>query len=251
MPSTKCASFTTIAIIFLVIYCTTVMAQGNKPYLDSAAYSPVKPLNWSLSSQLHSASLYFFTGLVDQTDQSFDMLFIYDKNGWGGIVYKSFDVLNHNTGVNYAIMAVHKHFKINENLQVTPNVGFNLNQNWSVADKGSDLMVDLAADYKLNKYFTISNDAIFQNMAITKGHNWTNRLKLAFSKNKYETAVLLWYRNRVFNNTGYLSTGFSAGYNGFMLTPTANLGLSVQTILMLQSDVHNTNGLMFTMAVNM
>jgi hypothetical protein len=244
-------NFKILAISLLLIYCTSARAQGNKSYTDSARYSPVQPVNWSLSSQLHSASFYFFTGMVDQPDQSFDMLYIYDNNGWGWIVYKSFDLLNHNTGVNYAIVAVHKHFKINENLRLTPNVGMNLNQNWSVADRGSDLMFDLVADYRLSKYFSISNDAIFQNMAITKDHNWTNRLKLSFNKNKIETAVLLWDRNRVFNNQGYFSTGFTAGYNGFKLTPNANLGLSVQSILMLQSDTHASNGLMFTMAVNL
>jgi hypothetical protein len=241
-------NFKALSVGLFTIYCMAASAE-NKAYTDSLNVRQSQPVTWSLNSQIHSASLYFFTGSVDQQDQSFDMLFIYDRKSWGGIIYKSFDVLNSATGVNYAILALHKHFKIDDNLQVTPNVGVNLNQNRSFADAGSDLMVDMALDYNIGKYFMLSGDAIFQNIGITSDHNWTNRLKLSFSDNRFDTAVLLWDRNRVFNNSGYLSSGISAGYSGFKLTPTANLGLSAQSIIMLQSDTKKRNGFMFSMAL--
>lgn len=239
-------------MLILIIFTERVPARAfdNEPLADSLKVKnnmPADSTNWSLTALLHSESLYFFTGGVDQYDPSSDMLFVYDKGGWGGIIYKSFDLVNHNTGINYAMVVLHKHFYIGDNVQITPNIGVNLNQNHSVADKGSDLMGDLAVAYKLNNYFKVSNDAIFQNMGITKEYNWTNRIKLLYSEKDFYAAALLWDRNRVFHNSGYLSTGFDIGYTGIKLSSKSAIGFGASWIYMLQSDTPRRNGFQFNL----
>jgi len=233
----------------IFIHSLSARASANQASADTL--SAKSKASWSLSSLLHSESLYFFTGGVDQYHPSFDMLFVYDKNGWGGIVYKSLDLVDHTTGINYAMIVFHKHFSIGNNLLITPNVGLNLNQNYSIADKGSDLISDLAVALKLGNQFTLSNDAIFQNIGITHDYNWTNRIKLLFKGTNFYAAALLWDRNRVFNNPGYLSTGFDFNYSGIRLSSKSNLDIGASYIAMLQSDTPRKSGFMVSFGMDL
>lgn len=221
-------------------------AAANRTTADTIA-TAVSPVSWSFSGASHSASLYFFTGSVDQSNPSFDALFIYDRKTWGGFAFKSSDLTDHKTGVNYAMAGIHKIFNIGPAWSVMPTIGVNLNQNYTLADKGSDLVFDLAIAYKINTHFTISNDALFQNIGITKEYNWTNRLNLSYHRNNFYLSVLLWERNRAFHNPGYLSTGLDMGYNIVRITGKSSLFIGISNIYMLQSDTPRRNGFMFNL----
>lgn len=199
-----------IIAVSLVIFIHGLSARASYNKSSADTLSAKGKTSWNLTSLFHSESLYFFTGGVDQSHPSFDMLFVYEKNGWGGIVYKSLDMIDHTTGINYAMVVFHKHFNIGNNLLITPNLGINLNQNYSVADKGSDFISDLAVAYKLGDHFTISNDAIFQNIGITHDYNWTNRLKLLFKGTNFYAAALLWDRNRCLTMSATCQQGLTS-----------------------------------------
>lgn len=235
-----------------VICCSSAQAVAiDSLHSDTTRIKqPKQPVSWSLTGQVYSASLYFFTGSVDQSDPSFDALFIYDRKTWGGFIYESVDLINRNTGINYGMIGLHKYFKVGEKLLITPNLGVNLNQNYSVADKGSDFIFDLAVTYKFNKHFTISNDAFFQNLIITKDYNWTNRVKLTFRETDFYITALMWDRNRVFHNPGYLSAGLDFRYNVIKLSPKANLIAGASNIHVLQSDTPRRNGFMFSLGID-
>jgi len=240
-------------MVILFIGHFRVSASNNNPSVDSLNLKNSQPrdsVTWGLTALLHSESLYFFTGGVDQYDPSTDLIFVFDKGGWGGLIYKSLDLINHNTGINYAMIVLHKHFYLGNNLLVTPNIGVNLNQNYSVADKGSDLMGDLAIAYKFGEHFVISNDAIFQNICITKDYNWTNRVKLLFKGADFDASALVWDRNRLFNNPGYLSAGADINYTGVKITSKTNLHLEASYIYTLQSDTHRVNGFMVSLGLD-
>jgi hypothetical protein len=165
---------TVIFTLILFFQHYRVNASDHNLHTDSLMSKhgvPRGTVTWSLTGLLHSESLYFFTGGVGQYDPSSDLLFVFDKGGWVALIYKSFDLVNHNTGINYAMIVLHKHFYIGDDIQVSPKIGINFNQNYSVADRGSDLMSDLAIAYKFGEHFVISNDAIFQNIWITKDYN--------------------------------------------------------------------------------
>ncbi len=234
------------------VYGTHAAVIG--PAADTVALktsATTNPGTWNFSGAFHSASLYFFTGSVDQSHPSFDALFIYDRKTWGGFAFKSLDLIDHKTGVNYAMAGIHKIFNVGPALVVTPTFGISLNQNYTLADKGSDFIFNLAIAYKINSCFTVSNDAFFQNIGITKDYNWTNRLKLTYHQNDFYLSALLWERDRAFHNPGYLSTGVDAGYNIVRITGKSSLFIGISNIYMLQSDTPKRNGFMFNLGLNL
>lgn len=240
--------------ILLLTEISGVCASVIQPVTDTTATqkSPnPNSANWSFSGAFHSASLYFFTGTVDQSHPSFDALFIYDRKTWGGFAFKSLDLIDHKTGVNYAMAGIHKIFNIGQAWSVMPTIGINLNQNYTMADKGSDFIFDMAISYKINPHFTVSNDALFQNIGITKDYNWTNRLKLSYHQTDFYLSALVWERNRAFHNPGYLSAGLDAGYNIIKLSHKSNLFIGISNIYMLQSDIPRRNGFMFNLGLNL
>lgn len=241
-----------ILLFFLSLYTgiSGVRAASKHTSTDTTA-TAINPVTWSFTGSFHSASLYFFTGSVDQSNSSFDALFIYDKKTWGGFAFKSLDLTDHRTGVNYAMAGIHKIFNIGPAWSIMPTIGINLNQNYTFADKGSDLIFDLAVSYKISKHFKVGDDALFQNIGITKEYNWTNRLKLSYHQNDFYLSALLWERNRAFHNPGYLSTGVDAGYNIVRISGKSSLFIGISNIYMLQSDTPKRNGFMFNLGLNL
>ena len=242
-----------VGTLFLILkFATPVSAQSLPPdTLTSKVEQKEQVASWSLTSAFHSASLYFFSGSVDQSNPSFDALFIYDRKTWGAFFYKSLDLLDHTTGVNYAMLGVHKIFLVGTKWSFVPTLGGELNQNYTPADKGSDFIFDLAISYKISVHLTISNDALFQNLIITKDYNWTNRLKLSYQQQDFNVSALLWQRSRAFNNAGYLSTGLDISYNIIKFSHTSNIFVGASNIYMLQSDASRANGFMFNLGLNL
>lgn len=239
-----------LAVSFTFSICGYIASAENIASDTTSIKAKEQTVGWSLTSSFHSASLYFFTGSVDQSHPSFDALFIYDKKTWGGFIYKSLDIVDHTTGENYAMLGLHKIFQAGTKFSITPTIGLSLNQNYSLADKGSDLIFNLATAYKPCDHFTLSNDAFFQNIGITKAYNWTNRLKLTFRQTDFFVSALLWERSRAFHNPGYLSTGLDIGYDIAEIAHNSHLFVGVSNIYMLQSDTPRRNGFMFNLGVD-
>lgn len=204
-----------------------------------------EPSKWNISNKFNTGSMFFFTGVVANHYPAFDTKISYANNGWGGMLFKSFDLTGQSLAMDYALIVLHRNINISKKLMISPQIGAQLNQDGSIADKTSDILTNLAIVYKVTSSLTISNDAVFQNLVYTHRPNWTNRFRILFRKADFNAAVLLWDRNSIFNNPGYSAAGIDLGYSGIKLSPGIDLLLGAQSVSVFRQDTPRKSGLMF------
>jgi hypothetical protein len=205
----------------------------------------------SISTRINSASMFYFTGVAWDNNPTFDVKFVYENKGWGGLFFKSFELTGQATAINYALVVLHKRFYLGKQWMVSPQIGAQINQYGSLADKSSDFLANLAITYKLNKQFTLGTDLLFQNLLLTGRENWTNRLKLTYQQSGIVAAAILWDRNDILGNPGYTNGGIELGYNGIKLSPTMNLLLGFQSVAVFRADTPRKSGVLFSVGVGM
>lgn len=167
------------------------------------------------------------------------------------MLFKSFELNEKSPAMNYALLVLSKRIEIGRRLVVSPQIGTQLNQNGALADNTSDILSNLAIIYQISKRFTISNDAVFQNLVYTHRPNWTNRVRLSYQHSTFTAAALVWDRNSIFNNPGYTAVGVDLGYNGLKISPHINLLLGAQSVSVLRADTQRQSGVVFYIGLGM
>ncbi|WP_139377522.1 hypothetical protein [Daejeonella lutea] len=66
--------------------------------------------------------MYYFTGVVSDSKPSFDMRLVYDntRGNWGALLFKSFELTEHNGPFNYALVVLNKRYFIGSRILITP-----------------------------------------------------------------------------------------------------------------------------------
>jgi len=246
----KYIAFNLMLAFLLIVALNPIAGAADRTFSDTLSVRKHSG-KFTLINMFNTGSMFYFTGVVSDDKPSFDTKLVYDNKGWGGLIFKSFELMEHNPGINYALIVLNKRFQIGKRLLISPQIGVQLNQIGNIAGAGSDYLTNLTIAYKFTRYFTISNDAVMQNLVLTNKANWTNRVKLSYQQASINVSASLWDRNRVFDNPGYLSGGFYAGYSGIKLSPTMNLILAASSISVFRADTPRKSGLMFSFGVAM
>lgn len=207
----------------------------------------------TMTNLFNTGSMFYFTGVVSDSKPSFDTRITYDntKHKWGALLFKSFELIDHNPGINYALIVLNKKYYIGPNILISPQIGAQLNQIGNIAGPGTDFLTNLTISYRFAKNLSISNDAVMQNLILTNRANWTNRIKLNYQKASFNASASLWDRNRIFGNPGYLTGGFYVGYSGIKLGSNMNLVMAFSSVSVIKQDTPRKSGMMFSFGITM
>jgi hypothetical protein len=209
------------------------------------ASAPKASGKFNMINRFVTGSVFFFTGVVTGSSPTFDTKFSYINKGWGGSLFKSFDMIGKSPAMDYAIIVLYKNIGISKKLMISPQIGTQLNQGGSVADNTSDILANLAMVYKPTTHLTISNDFLFQNLVYTHKQNWTNRFKVMFQKSGFNIAGLIWDRNDLFGNPSYTTAGVDLSYSGIKINPATNLLMGFQSVTVLRNSTPRKSGFQF------
>ena len=240
----------TFALVLLLAFSPLANAQTNTLSSDTALVRK-KTGKFSLTNMFNTGSMYYFTGVVSDSKPSFDMRLVYDnsRGNWGVLLFKSFELVEHNGPFNYALVVLNKRYFIGSRILISPQIGAQLNQIGSIAGPGTDFLTNLTISYRFAKNLTISNDAVMQNLALTNRANWTNRVKLQYQKASFTASANIWERNRIFGNPGYLAGGVYVGYSGIKLASNMNLVMTFSQIKIFKADTPRKSGMMLSAGV--
>ena len=86
--------------------------------------------SFSLANMFNTGSMYYFTGVVSNNKPSFDMRLVYDnaRRNWGVLLFKSFELLEHNGPINYALIVLNKRYFIGSRILISPQAGAQINR---------------------------------------------------------------------------------------------------------------------------
>lgn len=239
----------TLALVIFLSF-TSAAAQTNSLPADTSRVRK-KTGKFALTNLFNTGSMYYFTGVVSDHKPSFDMRLTYDntRGNWGALLFKSFELVEHNAPFNYALVVLNKRYFIGPRIMISPQVGAQLNQIGTIAGEGTDFLTNLAISYRFAKNLSISNDAVMQNLALTNRANWTNRIKVQYQKASFVASASIWDRNRIFGNPGYLAAGTFLAYSGIKLSSNMNLVMTFSQIEIISADTPRKSGMMLSAGV--
>jgi hypothetical protein len=220
---------------------------------DSAQIIPTqKQGHYTIIGRVHTMGLFMYMGKVVNHNPAADIFFNYTtRNGWGISAFKVVDVNDVHSHNNFAFAFLHKSFHLGERLTTTPYAGIALEQQHSFASHGSDVMLQLATNFRFNKLLTLEHIAIVNNLAAeTSYRDWTNRLRLIYSSNHVDVTGFFWHNNGVIDDANYTSSGVSIFYNRVPVAKRLYLGAGLTTLSTFQSSnkekVPTQTGLQFS-----
>src|SRR6185369_49326 len=178
----------------LTVLSFTIVISALANAGDSIPPSKKEPRSKStLTVRTHTAGYFAFTGRIISTNPALDFFYTYDRKQWGFSAFKAFDLYDHNSSNNFMLLMLRKTFKLNQHLTFTPHIGTILEQNHSVADKGSDVSSIIITAYKVSNHLTIDHTAILGNLALEPHErDWFNRFRIMYSKNHWDVTALFW-----------------------------------------------------------
>jgi len=170
MISNNFKSALSLFTLLSIFFCTH--AQDTEIVNDSLKVKKKTSLI-SVTNLFNTGSMYYFTGVASNNKPSFDTKFVYDnlKHNWGVLFFKSFDLVDRNEAINYSLIVLNKRYFIGSKIIISPQAGTQLNQIGTIAGPGTDFLTNLSINYKFSKNFSISNDAVMQNLILTKRAN--------------------------------------------------------------------------------
>jgi hypothetical protein len=245
---------TIVTLFLLLISFQIALSKEVRDSTDSIQKVKTRGSNMRLITRLHSMGQFFYGGRIVSENPTLDFNFTYDRRNWGFQFFKAMDLRDNSTQINFSLAVVNKNFHIGKRLTITPSAGFILEQNHTIADKGTDVALILTTTYKISKRFTIDQSALFGNLLLEpEERDWVNRLRLMYSKNHFDISATAWHNNKVFDSAEYITYGANIFYSRMKLTPFLSMNAGVSGLIMPYSnDLENypkTNGVIFTVAL--
>lgn len=242
-----------IHTISVLLLSTACIAKGFGPLDSTTQAKAEKAYNTRLTARISSQGQFNYGGRLVSSNPVFDFNFTYDRKAWGFQLFKATDLVDRNTDINFMLAVVNKSFHVGSRLTITPMAGFILEQNHTVADKGSDVAFILTTGYKLSKTLTLEHSTLFGNIMLEcSERDWVNRFRLLYSKKHLDLAAMVWYNNRVFDEAEYVTCGVNAFYSRVKVSDAVMLSAGVTLLAMpYDSDpelIPQRNGVIFTIA---
>ena len=209
--------------------------------------------HWRLTARLHSKGIFTYGGWVGSDNPTFDVNFTYERKSWGLLVFKGFDLYDHDTFYNFSLISVFKNFKLSKRLTFTPYVGSFLEQSNNFADSGSDLVCILITSYRLNPKMVVEYMGLFGNLVFEPEKDWVSRFRYTYTGKHLDVVSTLWHNNQIFDHSSYWSAGLNIAYSRMHLSEHIMLSFGATGIWMMHSSdpVSNPykNTIMFTLGV--
>jgi hypothetical protein len=235
------------------IYSFTSVAGTQEPNDSTHAQRNEKKSNIRVTARLHSMGFFGYGGQIANETPVADINFTYERKAWSFLIFKAADLYDRHSHYNFTLTLLYKNIRVSKRLVFTPNVGFALGQQHSLADKGSDALVLLLTSYKLSKHFTVDHTARFGNLMLENEYfDWLNRLRLTYSSRHIDIMLMGWHNNKVFDDSRYLTLGTNIFYNRISVSKHIMLSTGITGLIVAQTSDEDTcprkNGMLFTIA---
>lgn len=172
--------FRTILIVLLFLNCSDVKGQDS-----TGAVIRITP-------RFNSAGHFPFTGSLLNNNLNFDLNFFYEKDKFGFFVFKSVDLEDQHSYINYLQPGVFRKFELTTNLQIRIFVGYLFSQTQRFRDKDSDYYTAVTFYWSLLPSLKVEHTALF--FDISQLAKLANRLLVHYSVNGFKIELFIWNR---------------------------------------------------------
>lgn len=176
-------------IIFLVSLVSSAWSQDQtQPESTPKAAKPT----FLISPRFNSAGHFPFSGALINNHPNFDINVFYEKKGNGFFVFKSQDLKDSHSIVNYLQPGISKKFKLRTNLRLGIFFGYVFSQTEGFKDKDSDYFTAAVIYWTITDRLKLENTALF--FDLSQSVKLANRTLLSYTLKEFKFDIYVWER---------------------------------------------------------
>jgi hypothetical protein len=172
-----------------IIFVLTGMLIG---FCDNASCQDSTRAVFRITPRFNSAGHFPFTGSLLNTNLNFDLNFFYEANDYGFFVFKSVDLEDAHSYINYLQPGVFKKFELSPNLYMRAFVGYLFSQARRFKDKDSDYYTAVTLYWSLNASLKIEHTALF--FDLSQSIKLANRFLMFYTIKDFKIELFVWNR---------------------------------------------------------
>lgn len=159
--------------------------------------------------RFNSSGHFPYTGALINRNVNFDINVYYENRGYGFFVFKSWDLEDSHSFVNYLQPGIFKKVKFSPSFQLGLFFGYLFSQTSEFRDEDSDYYTAAVAYWTLTETLKLENTSLF--FDLTQSSKLANRLLLTWTIGRFRIDFYTWHR-WVFN-AGQHATSASLAVN--------------------------------------
>ncbi len=177
-------------VVVLTFQNTLTLAQGKA---NDTVEKPVL----LVTPRFNSSGHFPFTGSLLNTNVNFDVNIFYEHKRNGFFLFKSFDLVDAHSGVNYFQPGIFHKFEFCPKFQMRAFFGYLFSQTAGFRDKDSDYYTAATAYWTIHPALKVENTALF--FDLTQSGKLANRLLISYFWKGFKFDLYVWHRWELLN----------------------------------------------------
>ena len=189
--------------------------------MEIAAYaqsqtSPEPKPTFLINPRFNSAGHFPFSGALINHNINFDINLFFEHKGNGFFLFKSQDLVDQHSIINYLQPGVFKKFTLAPKLRLGVFFGYLFSQTEGFKDKDSDYYSAAVAYWTITDHLKLENTALF--FDLTQSVKLANRMLLSYNVRAFKFDFYLWERITFETNTYATSASLAVNLPKLKLT---------------------------------
>ena len=206
---------------FVCSFCAASAAFGVAPVTDSSGTHSA----WAIIPRLNSAGHFPFTGSIVNRHFNADINIVLEYENWGLFLFKSHDLEQHHSPVNYFQPGVFRSVRITPDIDVRLFFGYVFSQAKSFRDPDSDFFAAPVLYWNIGSGLKFENCALF--FDLSSGAKVANRLKMVWATGSVSFEGFVWHRLVLSDGQHATSASFAFGLPLLRLSKSISLVMSL------------------------
>lgn len=161
-------------------------------FLASAQEDTTRTTSLSITPRFNSAGHFPFTGSLLNKHVNFDVNIFYEHGQYGFFLFKSIDLEDRHSYVNYFQPGIFRRWDVRQNVQVRLFFGYVFSQTKGFRDKDSDYYTATTFYWSLLPDLKIENTALF--FDLSQASKLANRFLVHYTRKGYRLELYAWHR---------------------------------------------------------
>lgn len=148
--------------------------------------------HFSVTPRFNSSGHFPYSGALINRNVNFDVNVYYENRGYGFFVFKSWDLEDRHSIVNYLQPGIFKKVKFSPSFQLGLFFGYLFSQTIGFRDGDSDYYTAAVAYWTLAENLKLENTALF--FDLTQSSKLSNRFLLSWTIKSFRIDIYAWHR---------------------------------------------------------
>ncbi|MBS1505755.1 MAG: hypothetical protein JSS79_03820 [Bacteroidetes bacterium] len=204
----------------LVLLSFVATAQVRKRGTDSLSSSVLV-----ITPRFNSAGHFPFTGSLLNTNLNFDLNIFYERKRNGFFLFKSVDLVDPHSGVNYFQPGIFHRFEFSSKVQMRTFFGYLFSQTQGFRDNDSDYYTAASVYWAIRENLKVENTALF--FDLSQSSKLADRLLVSYFNEGFKIDLYVWHRWEWASQSHATSASLAIGFPKIKITRSLSIANTI------------------------